>query len=431
MNDLDRVPVVYKVLSHVLFWSVFRSSYAFPPSTRDVYSRERDDFIFKSQGTEPLQTKEPLGFMSIDLLRMFNKILRDSYDHIHHTQFLASIDTDYTFAEEVDLMFRIFNDINSSKPVLNSSNPLSRTSNHLVDLYTNVQVNQPFIESSSIAANSVRSFISLLKNRTYETTKHDNYDDNYHYEWMGGHVRDLSHNSRLLIGLFSKCNEMEFQSKGKRKHIVWEILLNGYEHYSISFIPMAHSSVLCGGDSEFFKVHPQRSQKIVETSTLSQFKDIKWFGKIDEKDMNPGPSGEPNPRIVHINESSPYFQEMSNLVRFYYVDRYTHLANTMWHSPKKQFEQYLATYNNFGFLLLSIMTLASSTIVAVVTVKGVGTRELLVVVVEAVVVLLFFIVITYVLVIFEIFDDFTVHESIETRMSLFFSQESKELMACM
>ena len=148
---------------------------------------------------------------------------------------------------------------------------------------------------SSTSANAARRFVSKLSNGTYGP-KHDNYTKNHHYDWIGGHVRDLSHNNSLLIGLFSKCSSMMIfhsrTSNSEYEHISWEIFRNGLVGFSIVFIPVQHSSSLCRGDSKFFREHPSRSQRLVRTGKISLFKDIKLFGHIDEKDMNPGPSGE-------------------------------------------------------------------------------------------------------------------------------------------
>ena len=413
------------LLFQVFFWSRLLSAYSTALSPEDIYERRKPGSIFERLEIEPIpyQSPEPedndiRGYISIDLLQKFNKMIRGSYSKTQNRRLHTSIDTDNAFSEEVDLIFRVYKGINSSNPVLHNSRKYGN--NHVVHVYKYVQVNQPFVESSSKSANLVRSFVSKLSNGSYiYAPENADDDENYHYHWVGGHVRLLSHNDSLLIGFTSKCSILQIQysksDPNKAERIAWEIFRNGgdFDNFSIAFFPMQHSSSLCGGDSQFFKEHPSRSQRLVQTFWSFWFTNIASYGNIDEKDMNPGPTGEPAPRIVNINPSSLYFREVLKLVRLYYADRQLNLAESTWISAREQFDHSLAAYNNFGFLLLSIMTLASSTIIAIVTANEAKLREILVVAVEAIVVLLFFIVITYVLVMFTKLDDFDVDNNLQ------------------
>ena len=87
-------------------------------------------------------------------------------------------------------------------------------------------------------------------------------------------------------------------------------------------------------------------------------------------------------------------------------------ALSLLHQAKKDYEHSLVAYNNFGVVLLSIPSVASSTIVAIATKRGSRRVEVAIVVMEAIVVSFFLIIFTYALVVFLPADDTFVFQDI-------------------
>ena len=143
-------------------------------------------------------------------------------------------------------------------------------------------------------------------------------------------------------------------------------------------------------------------------------------GTIFQEDLNSGNPGNIAPKLHFVNSTttgnSPYFFDIQKAWSNYYGIQNLGERRTLWLQAEEAFEQSLAAYDNFGFLLLSITALVSSTIIAIVTVKKASRGEFAVVVVKGFVVLLFLIVVTHALAVYSRGDDFVVDYEVRQRM---------------
>ena len=325
------------------------------------------------------------GYITTDMLHIFKDVLELYHEDWSPTTFF----TGKTFPREVDVVFRIFMGINSSDPLLRTSKPFG---GFVTD---RIQVNQPFIAQPPATAHSIQTLLERLSDGTSKFL--------FYYEWIGGEIVDSSHDNSFQSKLSTKCSTMGIRfSDGRSNEISWEII-STLDGFMLIIFPLQHASYLCGGDSLFFNDSSQMSQRLVftdlnDSQTGSSLKRARTalYENIDEKDINSGSSA---PRIVHITTSSPYFRDIKEVVSEGDLREYTSM-HLLLSKAKEEFEYSLASYNNFGFALLNIASLASSTIVAIATTRGSRRVESAIVVVEAVVVSFFLIVLTYVLLVF-------------------------------
>ena len=364
-----------------------------PPPSKSIGSFRTDESIF---GTK---------YISTGLLQEFKKLIG-----IHHEDFPVTCCVNDTFAKEVDVVFRHFMGINSSEPLLGISHET------IISIAEKVQVNQPFIVRTPTTAHSIQNFLAKLSNGTSKFF--------YEYRWIGGSIINETIGNTFQSYLTSICRKMDIHySDGRKETISWEII-STRDGFLLIIFPSEHASPLCGGDSLFFKDHPLLSQKLLFMDKTRPTR--AWYSfflkfltvldeNIDEKDIN---SGRSSPLIMHITASSPYyseFKEFNNMGRFL-IRPYSSGEQRL--QATKEFEHSLAAYNNFGFVLLSIASLASSTIVVIATKNGSRQIELAIAAVEAIAVSFFLIVITYVLVVFVRADDIFVMKNVSRRIRL-------------
>ena len=363
------------------------------------------------------------GYISIDLLKDFEHEIMSSYDP-HEIVVPAGgdhesdldhdyIDTSLTFPRTVDTIFQIFKGINSSEPVLNDSrnDGIFRINNDIIHISSIVHTNQPFIGLHKKSSDLLKVVHKLR--RELDVVEYGWEHGSVAYEWVGGRVRDIQpgykrNEKNKLIVLSSRCNTMKIKYPDqKEEKIAWEFFSTDKHDLLLSIFPPEHAAPLCLGDSLFFKDH----QRLSLTFNRPYYMYNKLYKHMGTEDLNPG-SSVFVPRVVHITPSSLYFHEIKELIKLYNEDSKFHSSMKLAVDAEREFKQSLLAYNNFGFLLLSVATLASSTIIAIVTMKGARTREMAVVAVEAIVIFLFFIVISYILFVFLKYDDYSVEQSI-------------------
>ena len=323
----------------------------------------------------------------------------------------------FTFPRTVDTIFRIFKDINSSEPVLNDSrnDDIFRINNDIIHISSIVHTNQPFVGLHAKSADLLK-FVLKLQNELDVVGFSSEYGS-VSYEWVGGRVRDIQpgykrNEKNKLIVLSSRCNTMYIRHPDRTtESIAWEFFSTDTHDLLLSIFSPKHASPLCDGDSLFFKDHSLMSQRLSLTFNRPYYMYNTLYNQMNAEDLNTALSGFV-PRVVHITPSSLYFREIKELIKLYNEDNKFHSSMKLGVEAEKEFKQSLLAYNNFGFLLLSVATLASSTIIAIVTMKGARQREMTIVAVEAIVIFLFFIVITYVLFVFLKYDDYSVEQSI-------------------
>ena len=401
----------------IFYWTGLFSAYAVSVSASSNYYNMNSDPFYQTlqDDTRTLSFRSipniARGHISTELLSEFQREISRSYGSNKH---ISGFYSKRIFLSEVDTVFRIHMGITSSKRVLSN---FSEDGINLLSYYsTELQVNQPFVQILRKSSISIQAFVEKLRNETSGPRNTD--ESNVSYEWVGGQVRDLRINNGLVFELSSNCREMTITyPDGRTEGIAWKKFTNSNYiqsngSFSLIIYPSEHSSPLCGGDSLFFKDHPSMSQRLIRTVHGPGLPYITFYGHIGNKDLN---AGRIAPRIVHVTNDSDLYKNIESPMDLDKMKFKLRSTRNVRIRAEKEFEHSLADYNNFGFLLLSIATLASSTIIAVVTMRGAGLREMAIVAVEAVVVLLFLTMISYILVEFLDSDDYVLDRKIHQK----------------
>ena len=339
-------------------------------------------------------------------LQEFGRQMNNSWDRlggVDHSTF-----NDFEFPNEVDVVFRIHMGIKSNEPVLKDVIFNKNLRNGKLITVQMITVNQPFVDSVPPTASAVRKFADDITNRTSRPGDV--------YWWVGGQIMDFNLTKSRVRQVSGECSEFEIHHPdGSIERIAWFFLVSDTDKYTVYIFPSEHGSPLCGlvedrtrGDSLFLKDHGDLSQRLIRSS--SDHLSPNYPGTIHEIQMNSGKSS-PSKHYVNDTKNSHnevYFRDVQRAWSDYYGTQKWTEQRSLWLKAESEFESALAAYDNFGFLLLSITALVSSTIVAVVTVKKATIGELAVVFVELIVIILFLYVLSHALVVFSRGDDYVV-----------------------
>ena len=151
-------------------------------------------------------------------------------------------------------------------------------------------------------------------------------------------------------------------------------------------------------------------------------------GTIYKDNMN---TGNVDPKVYLFNSTSStalsqaYFHDVINVWSKYNGTQKWLERRVLWLQAEEAFEQSLVGYNNFGFLLLSITALVSSTIIAVVTKKDASRGEFSIVLVEGLVVTFFLVVLSHALVVFSRENDYVADYEVRQRTLGYYKEDSE------
>ena len=352
------------------------------------------------------ETSATTDYITKKDLQEFARQMKNSWERlagIDHSNF-----NDFQFPIEVDLIFRLRLGIKSNRSVLKDELLEGHIKNQQLTRVQRRTVKQPFVDSLPSSASSVRKFVDDVTNGTSRPLNA--------YTWPGGSSKDFLLTKSRAHSFDTLCSEMQITyANGTTEHISWFYLSHkffGKNAITIYIYPAEHASPLCGfgknnGDSLFLKEHGDLSQRLVrDTSDLMA---INKYGWIRLEDINTGKIRPSEHLIVSTDAvETNIFGEVRKIRDNYYGLQKILELRSLWLKTEEEFENALTEFNNFGFLILSITALVSSTIVVVVTAKKANAGELAVVIVEFIVLILFLYVLTHALVVFSRGDDFIV-----------------------
>ena len=347
-------------------------------------------------------------------LQEFQKQIDNSWERMGGTD--HSTFHDLEFPNELDIVFRIHLGIESNESVLSYGLFDGAIENQELTTIQSIYVNEPFEDALPPNTSSVRKFIDDVTNGTSRPGDM--------YRWIGGEIWDFNLTKSRVKRLAADCSEATIEyPDGKIENISWFFFISQTYNYYVYIFPSEHGSPLCGtssgandttGDSLFLKDHGGLSQRLVRFGSDHLATNLP--GPINVEDMN---TGNVPPNLYFVNSTtdrtSVYFRDIQRAASdFYGTQKWTE-QRTLWLKAEAEYESALAAYDNFGFLLLSITALVSSTIVAIVTVRRATIGELAVVVVELIVIILFLYVLSHALVVFSRPDDFVVDYEVRQR----------------
>ena len=225
------------VLFQVLFWVrlfFFSSQVGSVSAKFGNTNRNKSDsfFLTPPNSTSAFRDEDVFyrGYISSDLLREFSELLKPQ--HIAPTYSTGG--TGYTLSKEIDVVFRIFMDINSSEYFLQNSDGNGGIANHHIIFMENVVVNQPFVVQPPTTLSSIQRFLENLSNRTR----------NFYNEWIGGSVTYLALPKVILTFLNSRCSGMDICFPvGRREKLSWKIF-STHDGFSIFIFPAEQASPL-------------------------------------------------------------------------------------------------------------------------------------------------------------------------------------------
>ena len=415
-----------------LFISLFfllalpRNAMWYPENYCDSTGTRHSPISFVDSRQWRAKTKD---FISREALHEFSVQMNNSWDRLGGVD--HSKTNDVQFPNEIDAIFRIHRDIDSSKSVLDDGIRNGLRINQQLTTIRKITVNEPFVESIPSSASSIREFVNSVTNNTSRP------GDSYY--WAGGYISDFNLTRSRVQTIQAECNELVIVYREKEKNedgehkvikkenITWIIRVSDTYNYYVYIYPAEHGSPLCadGGDSLFLKEHGDLSQRLMRST--SDHLAVTTQGTIFPEQLNSGNLGNLAPKLHFVNSTStgnsPYFFDIQKALSNYYGTQKLGERRTLWLQAEEAFEQSLAAYDNFGFLLLSITALVSSTIIAIVTVKKASKGEFAVVIVEGLVVLLFFIVLTHALVVYSRAQDFVVDYEVRQSTISFYEDD--------